>query len=255
MTEAAAYPAACLAFLAIVAAAESPTVTRQILALGAIALATGVRLQLAVLGAALVVALVLQPVVSRGRRPGRADLRGCGRLGAAVAVALVVGIAKIVGGNPLAGYDGLWQSYDVLEVARWSWRALGGLAFYLALVPVVVAPAALRILAREGRAGRAASAAALTLACSVTVSSCSSSGRSRARRTASGFSTTATCSTSRRCGSSSSPCGPSGGSRSGASSLVAGSLLAVVLVATLPPYLLAKDGGRLFDAVASALPG
>ncbi len=80
-----------------------------------------------------------------------------------------MGIAKIVGGNPLAGYDGLWQSYDVLEVARWSWRAVGGLAFYLALVPVIVAPAALRILAREGRAGRAASAAALTLTCSVTV--------------------------------------------------------------------------------------
>jgi Dolichyl-phosphate-mannose-protein mannosyltransferase len=255
MTEAAAYPAACLAFLAVVAAAESPTVTRQLLALGAISLATGIRLQLAVLGVALVVVLVLQPFVTGGRRPGRAALRRLWPVGAVVAIALVVGIAKVVSGNPLAGYAGLWQSYDASEIARWSWRALGGLAFYLALVPFVVAPAALRTLAREGRSGRATAAALLTLTCSVTVVLVLVVGAFSSTTYGVGFLhdrylfyvaplwvIVLAVWTERREATERGP-------------LAVGAFLTVALVATLPPFLLAKDGGRLFDAVASALPG
>ena len=50
-------------------------------------------------------------------------------------------------GTRSRGYGDLWRSYDAVEVARWSWRALAGLGVYLALVPLVLAPAALAALA------------------------------------------------------------------------------------------------------------
>ncbi len=80
MTEGAAYAACCLALLALMRCLERPTVAAQFLAVGALVLAAGVRLQLAALGAALVVALVLRFVVAAGsgcRR--RTDLRASGR--------------------------------------------------------------------------------------------------------------------------------------------------------------------------------
>ena len=76
---------------------------------------------------------------------------------------------RIAIGNPLEGYGDLWRSYDAVEVARWSWRALAGLAVYLALVPLVLAPAALAALASRARRGDPAAAASVALFLSVNV--------------------------------------------------------------------------------------
>ena len=75
MTEGAAYAACTLALLALTRCLERPTVAAQFLALAALLLAAGVRLQLAVLGGALVVALVLRWLVARGLRlPARRNV-------------------------------------------------------------------------------------------------------------------------------------------------------------------------------------
>ena len=97
--------------------------------------------------------VVRRPAARRAQRPARAApaTGRCSRCSAVGAVALGVRAAL---GNPLEGYGDLWRSYDLVEVARWTWRAFAGLGLYLALVPVVVAPAG----ARRARAARGARA-------------------------------------------------------------------------------------------------
>lgn len=255
MTEGAAYPACCLALLMVARCLERPTVAAQLLAVGAIGLAAGVRLQLASLGAALVVALVVRFTLARGLRlPTPSDLArvwpllllvGAGTLALAVRAAL---------GNPLGGYGDLWRSYDVVEVASWSWRAIAGLGVYLALVPMVLAPAALSGLAREARHGRAAHAAFAALFVSVNAVLVLVVGAFSSTEFGVGFLhdrylfyvvplwivLTAWWAARRV------PLRPV--------SLALGALLTLALLATLPPYLLNDDGGRRFDAIASAVP-
>ena len=77
MTEGAAYAACTLAMLRDLSAClERPTADAQFLALAALVLAAGVRLQLAALGVAFAAALVVRSLVSRGARlPPRARPR------------------------------------------------------------------------------------------------------------------------------------------------------------------------------------
>ena len=170
---------------------------------------------------------------------------GAGMLAVAVRIAL---------GNPLGGYGDLWRSYDLLEVGRWSWRSIAGLAVYLALVPLVVAPAALAALARDARRGSGAAAAFVAAFLSVNVVLVLVVGAFSSTEFGVGFLhdrylfyvvplwlvLTAWWAARRV------PLRPV--------SLAVGAALTIALLATLPPYLLNDDGGRRFDAIASALP-
>ena len=255
MTEGAAYAACCLALLALTRCLERPTVAAQLLAVGALVLAAGVRLQLAALGGALVAALVLRFVLVRGLRvPSATDLAGVWPL------LLVLG----------AG-DARRRRADS---ARQPARRLRG---PLALVrpsrrrPMVVAvdcgarrlpgarPAGRRTggarcararrSSRERRGGRVRRRVPL------------GQRRPRARRRRvlehrvrrrvpprplPVLRRPALARADRLVGGPQVPLRPV--------SLAVGAALTIALLATLPPYLLNDDGGRRFDAIASALP-
>ena len=255
MTEGAAYAACTLALLAFHRVLERPTVIAQLAAVAALALAAGLRLQLAALGGALALALVLRALLTRGRRlVSRADVRRLWLLllvlGGAV---LAVGVRAALG-NPLAGYADLWRSYDLLEVARWTWRSLAGLGLYLALVPLVVAPAALLLLGRDARRGDRPAAAFTSLFVGVNAVLLLVVGAFSSTEFGVGFLhdrylfyvvplwlvSTAVWAERRAA------LGPVG--------IALGGALVVALLATLPTYLLNDDGGRRFDAIASGLP-
>jgi hypothetical protein len=255
MTEGPAYTACTLALLALARCLERPRVSAQLLALATVALATGVRFQLAVLGVALLVALPLRAIVARGRlQVSRRDVTRLWPLLVVLGAGIAVFAVRAVEGNPLEGYGDLWRSYDVLEVARWTWRALAGLGVYLALVPLVVAPTALRELVFEGRLGLRSSAAFFSLFVTVNVALLLVVGAFSSTEFGVGFLhdrylfyvvplwlvSTAVWAERRV------PFRPLG--------LALGGLLVLVLLATLPTYLLNNDGGRRFDATASALP-
>jgi hypothetical protein len=255
MTEGAAYAACTLALLAFARCLERPTVFAQLFALAALALAAGIRLQLASLGVAFLGALVVRRLLARGlRRSSRDDvtrlwpllvLFGGGILALSVRAAL---------GNPLAGYGDLWRSYDLVEVARWTWRATAGLGLYLALVPLVVVPAVLGVIAREGRQGVRPAAAFVSLFLCVNVVLLLVVGAFSSTEFGVGFLhdrylfyvvplwlvSTAVW-VERRV-----PVRPAG--------LALGALLVTAPLATLPTYLLNDDGGRRFDAIAAGLP-
>ncbi len=257
MTEGMAYTVAACAFLAIASVLERPSLGNQLIAIavdrtrrrGAISARSARHRACGRAGRLL------------GSRPdarayrGLPDLRRFWPLALACLLAVVIGVVRIAQGNPLAGYDGLWQSYDLLEVLRWSWWALGGLALYLAFVPLVVAPAAAVVLAREGREGRSASRALLSLTLAATVVLLLVVGAFSSTTYGVGFLHDrylfyvvplwliglATW-VERRVAIT-------------RLQLAVGAVLVLALTATLPTYLLQKDGGRLFDAVATALPG
>ena len=255
MTEGAAYTACCLALLTLARCLERPTVAAQLLTILAIALATGVRLQLVALGVALVAALPLRFVLSRGLRlPRGSDLARVWPLLVVLGLGTFALAVRIAIGNPLEGYGDLWRSYDAMEVARWSWRSLAGLGVYLALVPFVLAPAALAVLASRARRGEAAAAASVALFLSVNVVLVLVVGAFSSTEYGIGFLhdrylfyvaplwivLTVWWAANRV------PLRPAW--------LAVGAALTLVLLATLPPYLLNDDGGRRFDAIASALP-
>ncbi|HEX3290313.1 MAG TPA: hypothetical protein VHR46_02890 [Gaiella sp.] len=255
MTEGAAYTACLVALLALARCLERPAVGAQLLALASLLVAAGMRLQLAALGVALLAALVLRWVVTHGSRwPSRGDVVRLWPLlvvlgGGAVALAVRAAL-----GNPLAGYADLWRSYDVLQVGRWTWRAFAGLGLYLAVVPLVVAPAALAALTRDGRHGSRRGAAFVSLFVSVNVVLLLVVGAFSSTEFGVGFLhdrylfyvvplwliATAVWAQRRL------PIGPVG--------LLVGALLVLVPLATLPTYLLNADGGRRFDAIAAGLP-
>lgn len=252
MTESVAYAACVLAFLAIARCLEEPTVKTQLFALGAVGLAAAARFQLAALAAALVVALVIRAVLTP--RKDRPELRGYWPLLTVLAAgAIALGVRAVLG-NPLEGYGDLWRSYDLVEVARWTWRAFAGLGLYLALVPLVVAPAVVAGLARTGRGGDRAASAFVSLFLGVNAVLLLVVGAFSSTEFGIGFLhdrylfyvvplwlvSTAVWAERRL------PIGPAG--------IALGALLVLVPLATLPTYLLNADGGRRFDAVASALP-
>lgn len=252
MAEGAAYAAGTLALLAVLRCLERPTVGAQLGALAALGLAAAVRYQLAALALALPAALALRVLLVR--RPRRSDVVRLRPLLAVLGAAAVALAVRAALGNPLAGYGDLWRSYDAVEVARWSWRALAGLGVYLGLVPVVVAPAALAALVREARrAGDLAAASFVALFLAVNGALLLVVGAFSSTEFGIGFLhdrylfyaaplwIVATAMWAER-------------SRAGLAGLVAGAALVLVLLATLPTYLLNDDGGRRFDAVASALP-
>ena len=255
MTEGAAYVASTLALLAFARCLERPTVVAQLFAIAALLLAAGVRLQLATLGGAFALALLGRWLLTRGLRvPSRRDAVRLWPLlvvllGGAVALAVRAAL-----GNPLAGYADLWRSYDLFEVGRWSWRALAGLGLYLAVVPLVVAPTVLAALARAGRAGSRPAAAFVPLFLAVNLVLLLVVGAFSSTEFGIGYLhdrylfyvvplwIVATAVWAERRLS----LGPLG--------LVAGALLVLAPLATLPTYLLNADGGRRFDAIASAFP-
>ncbi len=255
MTEGAAYAACCLALLAFARCLERPSVASQVLALGALALAAGVRFQLASLGVALVLALVVRALLVRGPRARRRD-----RLVRLWPLLLVLGLGAValairaVLGNPLGGYGDLWRTYDLGDVVTWSWRSLAGLAVYLALVPVVVAPAALLALGGEARRGDRAAGAFAGLFLGANAVLLAVVGAFSSTEFGIGFLhdrylfyvvplwivLTASWAADRVA--------------HGTARLAAGAVLVLLLLWTLPTYLLNDDGGRRFDATAAALP-
>jgi hypothetical protein len=165
MTEGAAYLAACIAWLACALVLERPSVARQLWALAAIAVATATRPQLASLGAVLVGALVVRHVLLHGFAvPSTATLRRAWPVVAASIGAVAVAAVRLLAGESLlpGGYEALGGATSAAETARWTWYSLAGLALYLAVVPLVVAPDALVRAVRAG--GERAALAALFLA-------------------------------------------------------------------------------------------
>jgi hypothetical protein len=252
MTESLAYTACVLAFLAFARCLERPTITAQLFAVVALGLATAARYQLASLGLALVLALVVCALLTP--RQVRRDLLGLWPLAAVLGAAGLALAVRAALGNPLAGYGDLWRSYDLVEVARWTWRAFAGLGLYLALVPVVVAPATMYALGRDSRRGDRSAAGFVSLFLCANAVLLVVVGAFSSTEFGVGFLhdrylfyvvplwvvATAVWAERRL------PIGPLG--------IALGALLVLVPLATLPTYLLNADGGRRFDAVASALP-
>jgi hypothetical protein len=166
MTESLAFLACSWAFYAVLLTLERPTALRQLAALAAIALATGVRTQFALLFAVYLVALVLVTVIVPGRLTGLEALAtGLWPTWAAVGLGalLVVRALTTTGTGPLGGYTDLQRSYDLLEVGRWFVYHLANLELYLAVVPLAVAPIVLAAMFRRGRRGEERQAAFLAL--------------------------------------------------------------------------------------------
>ena len=255
MTEGAAYAACTLAFLAFARCLERPTLGAQLGALVALALAASFRLQLGALVVVLVGGLALRALLSRGRPfVRRADARLLAPLLVVLAALAVVAGMRVATGNPLAGYGDLWRSYDLVEVGRWTWRTLAGLGLYLALVPLVVAPAAVVGLGREARRGNRPAAAFASLFLAANAVLLLVVGAFSSTEFGVGFLhdrylfyvvplwlvATAAWATRRE--------------HAGWVGLGVGAASTVVLLATLPTYLLNDDGGRRFDALATGLP-
>ncbi|MBA3734348.1 MAG: hypothetical protein H0W90_03980 [Actinobacteria bacterium] len=172
LTEAAAYATGTLALLALLRVIERPTARRQIEALAAVALAALARPQLVALGAALPVGLALRWwLMPASIRPSlSAALRRLWPTAAAVGFVVVAGAAALASGHAsLRDYRDVFTTYDVVDVARWSWYTLGCLGLYVAIVPLVAAPAALADLWRRGRAGSVQDASFLGLFLTVNV--------------------------------------------------------------------------------------
>jgi hypothetical protein len=166
MTESLAFLACSWAFYAVLLALERPTALRQLAALGAIALATGVRTQFAVLLAVYLLALALVTVIVPGRlaRP-RALATAYWPTWAAVAIGAVLAVDALTasGTGPLGGYSDVRRSYDPLEVGRWLAYHVANLELYVAVIPLAVAPIVLAAMFRRGRRGDERHAAFLAL--------------------------------------------------------------------------------------------
>jgi hypothetical protein len=147
MTEGLAYLVAAIAIYALVRAVETPTVSLQLAALGAVVLAYFVRQQFAALFVAFILALAVSLVFDRRR--ARALLPTGVALAAVVAGALAYFIPR--GASALGRYRELWRSYDPLEVGRWFVYHFADLALYFGLAPLVLLPAAVLVLYRRNR--------------------------------------------------------------------------------------------------------
>jgi hypothetical protein len=169
MTESLAYLTVTWALLAIVLAAERPTVPRQLIALAGVGVATLARPQFFSVYAAFLLTLVLAQLLLPDRRALR--WKGLGKLwpaGASLALGLLLFVlAPILRGSTpgdvLGQYDVLLRSYDFATVGKWLVQHAAGLELYLAVVPVAVSPIVLSVFfvrAREGSERHAAFVAA-----------------------------------------------------------------------------------------------
>ena len=165
LTESAAYVTGTFALLALALVIERPTSRRQLVALGAVALAALARPQLVALAAAIPLGLGIRwLLLPRDSRPPAASLRGVWPTAAAVGFVIAVAAAALASGHAsLRDYRDVWTSYHALGVARWSWYTLGDLGLYVAVIPLVAAPAAIADLCRRGREGSVRDASFLGL--------------------------------------------------------------------------------------------
>jgi hypothetical protein len=155
LTESAAYLTGSLALLALMLAVERPTAKRQLVALGSCALAALARPQLAALVFAFPLGLgVRWLLLPRESRPGAASIRRLWPTAAAVGVAALLWVGALASGHvTLKDYRDVWTSYGPGAVLKFTWYTLGELTLYLALVPALIAPAAVLDHWRRGREG------------------------------------------------------------------------------------------------------
>ncbi len=143
MTESLAYPVFLLAALAMTAAIERPTRRRQVLALGAIALATLCRAQMAVLFPALVTVAALGVLLEArddGRTAARARFRAHWPLWVAVGMAGAVTVAAAAGDGGRQALGLKVKTFGALELAeapKWFLFHVAELGLYMAVIPVV----------------------------------------------------------------------------------------------------------------------
>ncbi len=164
LTESVAYLAFAFALLAMTRVIERPSITRQVVALGAIAIAAGVRTQFLLLAPVYVAVLLGSALVLPSSGTWLRRLWPTAVVVALVGLGLVAFLAT--GGSfadLLGSYDVLWRRYDLGELTRWGVRHLGLFVLYVVVAPVVVAPIELRRWWRRGRAGSAPHTALLLL--------------------------------------------------------------------------------------------
>jgi hypothetical protein len=141
MTEVALYPTFVLALLAITVALERPTPATQLAALGAIALASAVKLISLTLLIAVVVAVPLfHWLDTRNGRTWRLRLRPYVPTGIGLAAAAVVGagLALASGRAPksaLGSYDWVLDNADLTAIPLWMFRHLAEFDLFLAVIP------------------------------------------------------------------------------------------------------------------------
>jgi hypothetical protein len=255
LTESAAYLTGSCALLALVCAIERPTARRQLLALGACALAALARPQLAALVVAFPLGLgirwLLLPAASR---PGTAALRRLWPTAAAVGAAALLWLGALASGHvTLKDYRDVWTSYGPGSVVKWSWYTLAELVLYLAVIPAVVAPAALADHWRRAREQSTRDASFIALFIPVNVltvilvaafSSASFGGERLHDRYLFYVIPLWLILFAVWLGR---------GARSSWRALAVGTAVCVALLATLPPRLLVHDTTIQFDAVGTAI--
>jgi hypothetical protein len=172
MTENAFFPAVIAATYAIARSLERPTVTAQLLVVGAIVVALAVRAQATALLLVFPSAVLLDAALDRGpdrawSRLGRAVQRQWVALGGLVALGLLYGAVLMVRGTGRVPYrDVLLAHYSLLDGIRVAVYHLAALSLELGVVPVsafiILAGLAIRTQPRLARSTRAFVAVALS---------------------------------------------------------------------------------------------
>lgn len=167
MTESLAYLAAAWAFYALVLVFERPTAVRQLAALCAILIASGVRTQfLALFGIYVVGLAIVALTLPTCRGHTKAMLITLWPTGAVLTVGIMLGLfvaGADVPRDALGAYSELWRAYDLTEVGRWLVYHLANMDLYLAVIPFAVAPAVVAELFVRARRGSETHAAFLAL--------------------------------------------------------------------------------------------
>ena len=157
MTEPAFLPAFLLAVWLVARAVEKPSVRRQALALGAVGLCVGVRLQLAILLVA--VPIVCLVAALRGRE---GDTRWLARLRplwpllvASIGLPLLAVVAQVLRGRPVRSLLGGYENNDLTRVdlgtmLPWLGRHVAVVGLALLVVPAAIAVAVLVRFVRRG---------------------------------------------------------------------------------------------------------
>lgn len=141
MTEVALYPAFVLALLAIAVALERPTAATQLGALGAIALASMVKVLAVTLLAGYVTAVLLYHWLdARGGKEWRDRLRTYWpTLLALIAISLMgLGLGVAFGRSPtaaLGAYESISGSVDLLAMPAWMFFHIAAFDLYVAVIP------------------------------------------------------------------------------------------------------------------------
>jgi len=154
MTESMAFLTGAVALYATMLALERPSLRRQLLLLGAIAVAFLTRSQLGVLYVGWLLALGLHWWISPA---ARVNVRRLWPSTLPLIAAVGLLLARIASGSSprdsLGAYWELWRGYSPIGVAKWFVYHLADFELYLAVIPLAVAPIVLAHLVRRGRAG------------------------------------------------------------------------------------------------------